>query len=197
MTRIYIHGKLGKIFGEYHELDISRKMDVVNAIDANRKGFKKTILSSFAKDIHFDLVDPNGSKEEFSSVDEYLSQPAPEELHIVASICGSGPVIAIVMKVGAAVAKVASVVSGFLTGGSFLGNLAMGILMEGIQMLLTPKPKGPASQQIQSKIDQASYLFSSLENQAVQGFPIPMLYGELRVGSSIVSVNVLSEDIET
>jgi predicted phage tail protein len=73
----------------------------------------------------------------------------------------------------------------------------MGIILEGISMLLMPKPKGPASQQIESKVDQASYLFSSLQNQAVQGFPIPMLYGELRVGSAIVSVNVLNEDIES
>ena len=193
MTRIYIHGKLGKIFGEYHELDISRKIDVVKAIDANQKGFKKTILSSFKKEIHFDLVDPDDSKEKFNSVDEYLSQPAPEELHIVPSVCGSGPFVPF-FKFAFAAAKT---VGGFLTGGSFLGNLAMGIIMEGISMLLSPKPKGPASQQIESKIDQASYLFSSLENQALQGFPIPMLYGELRVGSAVVSVNVLNEDIES
>lgn len=193
MTRIYIHGKLGKIFGEYHELDISRKMDVVKAIDANQKGFKKTILSSFKKEIYFDLVDPNGSKEKFDSVNEYLSQPAPEELHIVPSVCGSGPF----MPIFSFIATQATAVAGFLTGGSFLGNLAMSIILEGIAMLLTPKQKGPASQQIESKVDQASYLFSSLQNQAVQGFPIPMLYGELRVGSAIVSVNVLNEDIES
>lgn len=193
MTRIYIHGKLGKVFGEYHELDISRKMDVVKAIDANQKGFKKTILSSFKKDIHFDLVDPNGSKEKFDSVNEYLSQPAPEELHIVPSVCGSGPFIPIFQFI----ATQATAIGSFLTGGSFLGNLAMGIILQGISYLLTPKPKGPASQQTESKVDQASYLFSSLENQAVQGFPIPMLYGELRAGSSIVSVNILNEDIES
>lgn len=193
MTRIYIHGKLGKIFGEYHELDISRKMDVVKAIDANQKGFKKTILSSFKKQIHFDLVDPNDSKEKFDSVNEYLNQPAPEELHIMPSVCGSGFLTPFFI----AAAKVGTAVGGFLTGGSFLGNLAMGIIMEGIGALLSPKPKGPASQQIESKVDQSSYLFSSLENQALQGFPIPMLYGELRVGSAVVSVNVLNEDIES
>ncbi len=193
MTKVYIHGKLGKIFGEYHELDISRKADVVKAIDANRKGFKKTILSAFKKDIHFDAIDPKESKKSFKSIDEYLSQPAPEELHIIPSVGGSGPLVPVFF----AIAEAAAVVGSFLTGGTFLGNLALGILLQGIAYLLAPKPPEPASQKVETKIAQASYLFSSLENQAVQGFPIPLLYGELRVGSSIITVNILNEDIES
>jgi len=192
MTKVYIHGKLGKIFGEYHELDISRKIDVIKAIDANRKGFKKTIISAFKKDIHFDAIDPKESKQSFKSIDEFLNQPAPEELHIVPAVGGSGPLAPIFI----AISKAAAAVGSFLTGGTFLGNLAMGILLQGIQMLLTPQPKSPASQKVDSKLAQASYLFSSLENQAVQGFAIPLLYGELRVGSSIITVNILNEDID-
>lgn len=193
MTKVYIHGKLGKIFGEYHELDISRKADVVKAIDANRKGFKKTILSAFKKDIHFDAIDPKESKTSFKSIDEYLNQPAPEELHIIPSVGGSGPLMPFILMLG----KAAITVGKFLTGGTFLGNLAMGVLLQGISYLLTPKPPEPVAQKVESKIAQASYLFSSLENQAVQGFPIPLLYGELRVGSSIITVNILNEDIES
>jgi predicted phage tail protein len=48
---------------------------------------------------------------------------------------------------------------------------------------------------MESQIDTSSYIFSSLQNTATQGFPIPLVYGELRVGSNIVSTNVVSEDM--
>lgn len=203
MTKVYIHGKLGKFFGEYHEVNVSKKLDIVNAIDANRKGFKKTILSCFKKNIHFDIIDPVASEQTFASIDQFLNQPAPKEVHILPSIGGSGVVLGFISAVGAAVGAVGSAVGGiiasvggFLGSGTLLANMALGILMQGIAFLLTPKPKGPESQKVESKIQQASYLFSSLENQAVQGFAIPLLYGELRVGSNVITVNVVSEDIE-
>ncbi|MGA0119860.1 MAG: hypothetical protein ACO3HJ_00230 [Methylophilaceae bacterium] len=192
MTKIFIHGKLGKIFGEHHELNIQKKVDVVNAINANRKGFKQKILSDFKKGVDYDLINPNDPDKKWNTVDEFLNEPAPEELHIVPSINGSAGLIA----VGVFVFKAVVAVGSFLGSGSFLANLALGIILNGIQMLLFPAPKGPAAQQVEGKLDQSSYLFSSLDNQSVQGFAIPLVYGELRIGSNVISVNVFNEDID-
>jgi predicted phage tail protein len=196
MTKIFIHGRLGKLFGEYHELNIQKKLDVVNAINANHKGFKKKILSEFKEGIDYDLIDPSDPDKKWETVDKFLNEPAPEELHIVPSISGSAGVIAFAAAVFSAVVAAVSAFGAFLAGGGFLANLAIGVILNGIQMLLFPAPKGPASQQISSKLDQSSYLFSSLDNQSVQGFPIPLLYGELRVGSNVIAVNVFNQDID-
>ena len=192
MTKIFIHGKLGKIFGEHHELNIQKKVDVVNAINANRKGFKQKILSDFKKGVDYDLINPNDPDKKWNTVDEFLNEPAPEELHIVPSINGSAGLIA----VGVFVFKAVVAVGSFLGSGGFLANLALGVILNGIQMLLFPMPKGPAAQQVEGKLDQSSYLFSSLDNQSVQGFAIPLVYGELRIGSNVISVNIFNEDID-
>lgn len=191
MTRIFIHGKLGKAFGECHQVKIEKKIDAVKAIDANRRGFKKTILAAFKSGVNYDLIDPKNPEKKFTTIDDYLNEPAPEELHIIPEVGGSGPLIPVFLFLG----KAATAVGTFLGSGSFLANLAVGIILQGIQMLLFPAPKGPAAQKPESKVDQSSYLFSSLDNNSVQGFAIPLVYGELRVGSNVISVNIFNEDI--
>ena len=47
MTNVTIHGKLGKIFGENHKFQVEKMSEVVNAIEANNRGFKNKILSDF------------------------------------------------------------------------------------------------------------------------------------------------------
>ena len=84
----------------------------------------------------------------------------------------------------------------WLAGGSMLANLAVGLIIQGIMALLFPVelPKTNA-QTSESKLDTASYLFSNLKNTLTQGFPVPLLYGELRVGSNVISTDVRGEDL--
>ena len=191
MTKVYIHGKLGEIFGTYYELNISKKMEVVDALDANKPGFKKAVLSAFKNEIHYNLVDPESPEQSFETVDEYLGQPAPEVLHILPDVSGSAVFAAFF---AGSLPGILGTVGGFLGGGSMLANLAMSIILQGISALLFPA-ETPKSQKPESKVDQSSYLFSSLDNNATQGFPMPIIYGELRVGSNVVNVNIVNEDL--
>ena len=84
--------------------------------------------------------------------------------------------------------------AGAISAGGFLANLAIGLLIQGIMSLLFPIEL-PKAQTAESKIDQSSYIFSNLDNNLVQGFPIPLMYGELRMGSNIIGTNVISEDL--
>ena len=61
-------------------------------------------------------------------------------------------------------------------------------------MLLFPTDD-PRIQKTESRIDTSSYIFSNRANNAVQGFPVPLVYGEIRVGSNIISTNIVSEDM--
>ena len=81
-----------------------------------------------------------------------------------------------------------------ITVADVLLNIAIGFIIQRISLILFPLPE-PPSQEIESKIDTSSYIFSSLDNTATQGFAIPLVYGELRVGSNIVSTSVISEDL--
>lgn len=197
MTNVIIHGELGNIFGTNHRFKLEKMADLVKALNANNPGFKEHILSLFHKGVYYNMVNLKKLNQKWDSVEEYLKEEAPDEIHLVPEIAGSGLVAAVVTAITFIASAVAGVFSALsLAFGSFLLNLAVGLLIQGIMSLLFPVelPK-TASQQVQTKIDTSSYIFTNLQNNAVQGFPIPLVYGELRIGSNIIATNIVSEDL--
>ena len=198
MTNVTIHGKLGKIFGENHKFQVEKMSEVANAIEANSRGFKNKILSDLLAGDNYCYVDPKKTNRVYKRPEEFLDSKPPEELHIVPVISGEAEAIIgfIVRSVGidlAAGAAAGSIAAGLGTALEFIG---VALIVQGISKLLFPidDPRIGSMNQ-ESAVDTSSYIFSSLRNNAVQGFPIPLLYGELRIGSNIISTNVVSEDL--
>ena len=69
--------------------------------------------------------------------------------------------------------------------------LAIGVnmLISGVTDLLTPDPQ-PFQQQRQEDPQDPSYVFSGLLNNSKLGVPINIAYGEVLVGSTVVSSSV-------
>lgn len=190
MTNIIIHGALGKIYGTSHKLKVRRISEIIPAINANNPGFRNAILAYFKKDMDYCFIDPKEPNKKYERPEEFLQKQPPKEIHIVPSVLGSGPIGMIV--VGAGAIGLSTVASGVLS--SILFSLGVSLILQGVNLLLFPPPE-PPERKIESKIETASYIFSSPKNNAVQGFPIPLVYGETRIGSNIISTNIVSEDL--
>lgn len=61
--------------------------------------------------------------------------------------------------------------------------------------MLTPVPKTPTVGQTDNG-KQNTY-FSSLENMVAQGNPVPVLYGEMKIGSRVISQMMSTRDEST
>ncbi len=197
MTNVIIHGEFGEIYGTNHKFKISKLLEVTNALEANNPGVKNFLLSKFKEGVSYAFIDPKNPNKKWEQVDELSSASAPEEIHIVPTITGAGIFTAIVgfaLGVGGFVAGALGALGTALASGGFLANLAIGLLIQGVMSLLFPI-ETPKPQTAESKVDMSSYIFTNLDNNAVQGFAIPLLYGELRVGSNVISTNVTSEDL--
>ena len=199
MTNVTIHGKLGKIYGKNHKFKLRKMSEIIPAINANSPGFRHKILGDFKSGYHYYFVDPKNPDKKYDRPEVFLNAKPPEEIHIVPAILGAGPVGLIVGGIGlgafSTTVGTITLASGTkIALGEILMNIAISFIIQGISAILFPPPE-PAVQQMQSQIDTSSYIFSSLKNTATQGFPIPLVYGELRVGSNIVSTNVVSEDM--
>lgn len=199
MTNVTIHGKLGKIYGKNHKFKIRKMSEIIPAINANSPGFKHKILGDFKSGYHYYFVDPKNPDKKYDRPEVFLNAKPPEEIHIVPAILGAGPVGLIVGGIGlgafSTTVSTITLASGTkIALGDILMNIAISFIIQGISAILFPPPE-PVVQQMESQIDTSSYIFSSLQNTATQGFPIPLVYGELRVGSNIVSTNVVSEDM--
>lgn len=194
MTEVIIHGEMGRIFGETHKFKVSKLLEIISALSTNRKGFRNYIIDKSNDGIHYAMINPKNPKKQYKSVQELQEADVPETVHIVPAISGAFVFSAILVPALLGIKAGVIAAAGFLGSGSFLANLAIGLIIQGIMSLLFPVEL-PKAQTAESKIDTSSYIFSNLDNNLVQGFPVPLLYGELRVGTNIIGTNVVSEDL--
>lgn len=179
MTIIRLHGILAKEFGEEMYCNIRRPKEVFAAIDANKPNFIKRITELLQEGIHYSIVIDGMDVKEITEL-SVLKQF--NKIDIVPAIVGTGPLVALI---GAAV-MIAGATSALAVG---IGAVILGI---GLQMTLAPKPKSSERAEATISARNESFAFSSKANLTQQGSPVPVGYGRLRIGSSVIQTTVKS-----
>lgn len=80
--------------------------------------------------------------------------------------------------------------AGGITG--ILFSLGASMVLGGVAQMLAPKARTPTAASTDNG-KQNTY-FSSLDNMVAQGNALPVLYGEMRVGSRVVSQEISTAD---
>ena len=71
------------------------------------------------------------------------------------------------------------------------GNLGLALALGGIAQMITPVPEQPDIGQ-----GQGGFAFSGIENTSREGVPVPVVYGEMIVGSVVLSTKLVANKIE-
>lgn len=171
MTEIFLHGMVSKKFKEYHKFfNIKKATDCIEAIDANHNGFKNFFIQQAERNIFYEIIVDG---ELVTNARLALEQKEIKKIDIVPAICGSGPI-----------------------GVAFAVNLALGLIMAGIQYLMTPIPESSPRAAI-AQIGAKSFFFASKDNITSQGSSVPLGYGALRIGSRVVETSIRSVDMSS
>jgi len=95
----------------------------------------------------------------------------------------------------------AAIGSGAILGAITYGNIAsVGLMMAltGVSQLISPTPQ--ASQAAYTNMERpearTSFIYGGPVNTSEQGGPIPILYGRMRIGSTLVAASVSTDQIE-
>lgn len=164
MTTIRLHGILAQKYGEVFKMNIDKPRDIIRAIDVNREGFRKTVVDLQKAGFTYELIVNKKRLGEKA----FLNSRQPEEIDFVPFIVGSGPAVPFLKAIGLALASAAIQFAladpGTIDGGeSTIGG------------------------------DSKSLMFSSsLINLTAQGSPLPIGYGRLKVGSSVIQSSMKS-----
>ena len=83
--------------------------------------------------------------------------------------------------------------SGFLsaTASVAAGNVGLALTLGGIAQMITPVPSQPEFGE-----GQGGFAFSGIENTSQEGVPVPVVYGEMIVGSVVLSTKLTAEKQE-
>lgn len=199
MRNIYLEGELGDRYGREISANVDSVRDAFRLIEANYPEFKTYLVSCHEKDIGFtvdvagkaieneeDLIFPiqsgdivispipAGSK---SGGAKILTAIAIIAAVFLAPVSGGSSLYALAATKGAGLA----VTTAFYTAVS----LSLSLAMTGLQQLMAPDPATDSD-------EPTSYMFNGSEQNIIEGDPVPILYGELRVPGRPIAFSVVN-----
>ena len=214
MRNVYLEGEMGQRFGTGFQVNAPKVSDVIKCVECNHPSFKKYLIDCHDNDIGFE-VDVANSKLDYA--EEMLMNLQDGDVTITpipagsksggAKILAAMAMIALVVAMphlvgtaaqvmGAGIAGPAApaVVGLFGTTGSIfgistgalqlgVGMLAVNIGMMGLAQVMAPDPATDADQE-------QNYLFNGNQQNIVEGDPVPVLYGQLRVAGQPINFEV-------
>ncbi len=186
---VRLYGKLGTRFGRRFELAVASPAEAIQALCVLLKGFRRELLESKDKGIAYAVFagKRNLAKEELEL------PPGRDEIRIAPILVGSKRGGILQTIIGAVLVVVGAVVSYFGGGlGAPLMKFGAVMMLGGVIQMLSPQPSGLSARD--SPENGASYNFNGPVNTSAQGNPVPLLYGELEVGSAVISGGIFAED---
>lgn len=195
--KLYLEGEMAEKFGSELTVNVDNVRDSLRLLEANFPGFRSYLVSCAEKDIGFtiDVADKSVEKEEdlilpLREGDITITPVPAGSKSGGAKILAAIAIIALTFVVGPGIsASFQALAAGEATIGTYLtitaATMALNLAMTGIQQLMAPDPA----------VDQEapqSYLFNGSQQNVIEGDPVPILYGELRVPGRPISFGVVN-----
>lgn len=179
MREVRLYGHLGKKFGRSFKLDVKSPAEAIQALKANFPDFE-SYMRQFAKQQFVVRVGK-------TSVDEsgLTMQSTKGAIRITPVIAGSGTG-GVKMIVGAVL-----IVAGVFFQNPYLITAGISMMVGGaVQLLMAPPKSGD-----KETGNKPSYAFNGPVNTTAQGNVVPICYGQMLVGSQVVSAGLSVEQI--
>lgn len=176
--KIYLEGELGHLLVPELEADVKNVADAIKLLDANFNGaFKKYLAESDSKGLDF-VVEIGGVEKSEQEIVESVS-PGDISFHPVprGSKSKFTSVVLGIALIGIGLASPEFLAFGNFTNaqvGMALLGIGVNLAMVGLAQLMAPDPSVDKEQP-------PTYLFDGSQQNVIEGDPVPLLYGELRV----------------
>lgn len=183
LRKIRLYGRLAKFIGRrVLEADVGTAAEAVRFLVTNWPELEKHMA-----DQHYRVS--VGTYD--LSTDELHHPAGQQDISIVPVIGGAGS------STWQIIAGVALIALSFIPGiGALAVSLMVGVgaslVLGGVAQLLMPVPGSETSEQ---QDPQESYSFSGIQQTSREGVPVPIVYGEVLVGSVVVSAGINTKAI--
>lgn len=202
MAKVILHGELER-FNLTCDVAVSSVAEALRAVESNRPGFMRA-LQDTDNQVYQVTIDGDAVSEEHLAL---LAGPISSHsvIHVIPVISGSKSAGGAILT-GMAIVAVAAITAGTggiggavalseLTGGyAMAASIGVSMIVSGFASMLAPSPDletGEDTEKLKSS------KFSGAVNTTKQGLPIPVGYGQLIVGGSVVSAGLESYEISS
>ncbi|EJM09732.1 phage-related protein, tail component [Pseudomonas sp. GM18] len=194
MTRILLSGCLAQAFGREHFrlLETGTTREAFSALQHTIDGFADFIRDSARRGLRYAIF-----RNRENVAEDRFTLSGTTEIRIVPVISGSKRGGLFQTIVGVVLIVAGAVASAFGQGWIGVPMIQMGIAMTigGVIQMLSPTPKAGNQEDQAGTENKPSYLFNGAFNSTQQGLPVPVIYGKMLVGSSVVAIGTWAETI--
>ena len=189
--KIYLDGELGEKYGKELTMNVNSFSDVFSCLKANFEGVKEYLVDCHEKGIGFLFKVGNReitADEElllaFNEGDMYISPvPIGSRKSAAGKIIAAAVIVILTIKYGPMVAEALGTT--FATVKTVTYTLAANLAIQGFNELLAPDPSGDQQDD--------SYLYQGTGQNIIEGDPVPIVYGKLRVPGRPVSLHIRNQ----
>ncbi|OPA92409.1 phage tail protein [Pseudomonas fluorescens] len=202
---VRLYGSLGASFGRVHRLAVRNASEAIHALCILVPGFERFLMESKDKGVTYSIF----LGRENIGQDRLRAPSGTSDIRIAPVLLGSKRAGSMQTIIGVALIVAASYFSGGLaaggsgsastligasstTGWTFAASMGISMAMGGAMQLMSPMPKGLGA--MDRPENRPSYSFNGPVNTTIQGSPVGLLYGELTVGSAVVSAGIYAQD---
>ncbi len=190
LTTIVLGGPLGKKFGRIYRMDLNAPSpgEAVRALSAVVKGFRAYLVENDKLGFHVFV-----GKQDIGAGD--LRTPTSRQITIMPALVGGAKQDIFQIILGGVLIAAGAVLVATGIGAVVGVNLIVaggGMVLGGVANLLLAPP-GPEKPMEYRTVQQPSYAFDGAVNTVNIGHPVPICYGELEVGSQVISAGMATE----
>ncbi len=199
LRTIRLYGYLGAQFGRVHRLAVASCAEAVQALCVLLPGFERELMTSKDRGVGYACFLGRRNLAD----DQLFDLAGQEDIRIAPMVEGAkrGGLFTLVLGAAlffAAPYLVNPATAGLLGEGGAMafaagvGSMGKVLMLSGVTQLLSPQQKGLST--ADGPDNGASYNFNGPVNTSAQGNPVPLLYGELIIGSAAISAGIFAED---
>jgi len=190
MRKVKLLGELGKKFGRVFKLDVKTPAEAIRALCVNIPGFEQHLVQSQQRNVGYKVIQGKDELDE----NGLLLPLGRQDLKIVPVVMGSGAVGRII--IGATLIAFGGPIGTYFGSqivGSVIVSVGTSLVIGGVSELLSPPLKTPRPEDRPE--NKPSYVFNGAINTTAQGYPVPVGYGRMIVGSAVISAAITAEDL--
>ena len=184
LREVRLYGDLGRQFGRVFHLAVATPREAARALCAVLPGFERMFLGRDGRQAYHVFVGRRSARRDIAA--EQVEEPlgAADPIRFVPVIAGAkrGGVLQTILGV-------ILVVVGAYYGSPELVQLGVSMIIGGVIQLLSPQRQGKDA----ATANLPSYAFDGPVNNTEQGGPVPLKFGRIFTGSTVVSQGLSTE----
>ena len=188
LRKVYLEGELGEKYGKVAEVKAESVREVIQYLQANYDGVEKYFIDSTEeRNIGFVIK----VADDYIDDERDLLLPFKKgDIIITPTPMGAKGVFKVI--VGIIIIAVAIAMPGAITTLGWIAiGIGAGLIMMGIAEMMMPDP----ATDDETPAEEEGYVFQGSEASIVEGYPVPILYGELRVPGQPITFNLQNTSV--